>query len=50
MYVTNITEMITTNDYDNIADLDTTKDVTKKYRYNENNFDIIVPSLILTIP
>ena len=45
MYVTNIT----TKDYDEITDLSTTNDY-KNCTDNENNVDIILPSLLLTIP
>ena len=41
MYVTNITD-----DYDNIPDLDFTNDCT----IIEDNIDISIPAIILTIP
>ena len=41
MYVLNVTDLNTTNDYDNITDNCT---------INENNIDIIIPSILLTIP
>ena len=41
MYLTNITDFNTTNDYDNITDNCT---------ITENIIDIIIPTLLLTIP
>ena len=49
MYVLNIT----TNDYDNETDSDTTNDynnITNNCTDTENIIDIIIPSLLLTIP
>ena len=47
MYVTKIT----TNDYDNITDLNTTNNRTfSNCTVNENNVDIIIPTLLFTIP
>ena len=47
MYVTNIFDLNTTNDYDNITDYDI---ITNYFTINENNIDMIIPSLLLTIP
>ena len=46
MYVLNVTDLNTTNDYDEITDLNFT-DICK---INGNNIDILIPSLVLTIP
>ena len=43
MYVTNITDSNTTNDYDIISSL-------SNCTASELNIDIIIPSLLLTIP
>ena len=40
MYVLNITDINTTNDYKNF-----TKNITDNCTNNENNFDIIIPTL-----
>ena len=45
MYIKNITK----NDYDNIIDLITTNDYNNCTN-NENNIDIIIPTILLTIP
>ena len=53
MDVTNITDLNTTNDYDNNTDLYTTNDygkITGGCTDNENNIDIIIASILLTIP
>ena len=42
----NVTDSNTTNDYDEITDSNST-DICK---INENNIDILIPSLVLTIP
>ena len=48
MYITNVT-----NDYDNITSghyTDYDNSALSNCRNNENNIDIIVPSLLLTLP
>ena len=50
MYVNNITDLNTTNNCDNITDLNTTNNITDNCTDNENNIDIIIPTLLLTIP
>ena len=44
MYVTNITHLNTTIDYDNHTDREFTNICTN----NENKFDIIIPTILLT--
>ena len=46
------TDLNTTNDYDKITDTITTNEynITDDYTINENNMDIIIPTLLLTIP
>ena len=45
MYITNVTE------YDNMTDdYNDTLSLSKNCTINENNYDIIIPSLSLTIP
>ena len=57
MYVTNITELRTTNGCENVTDLNTTNgcnsirnNIRDKRSNSENNFDKIIPSISLTIP
>ena len=49
MYVTNITDLNTTNDYDLINDEDTTNNITENCTITENNIAISIPTLLLTI-
>ena len=53
MYVTKITELNTTNDYDNNTDLKTTiiyDNLTDYCTITENKLDIIIPTILLSIP
>ena len=45
MYVLNVTDLNTTNDYGNFSDLSFTNNCTDK-----KNIDIIIPTPLLTIP
>ena len=49
MNVTDITDLNTTNDCDNITDLKASNDYNNCTDY-ENNIDIIIPTLLLTVP
>ena len=49
----NVPELKTSNEYDNFTDLNTTNDYnngTYNCTINESNIDIIIPTLIFTIP
>ena len=52
MNVLEVTDINTTNDYDKITDIITTNEynITDNCTINENNMDIIIPTLLLTIP
>ena len=52
MHVLNVTDLYTTNEYDKLLDLNTTDDynITDKCTIKENIIDIIIPTLLLTIP
>ena len=41
---------ITAIDYDSITDLNTTNNITVNCTDNENNFVIVIPTLLLTVP
>ena len=51
MYVTNFTDFNTRNDYDKSTDYSNiTYNITDNCTNSENIMDIIIPSLLLTIP